>query len=110
MKEKYRIVSHTADLQIEVFGDSKEALFKNALFGMFDAIKPRYSSGPTKSFEINVTAGSAELLLVEFLSEALYLSDVHSVAFEKMDIQLLSDIALKATLYGKPCQGFEVVE
>ena len=38
--KKFEILEHKADLQIRVFGRTKEELFQNALFGMQESMKP----------------------------------------------------------------------
>lgn len=109
-QEKYQIISHTADLQLKFFGNSFKELFENAVYGMFDAIKPHYLSKDLQEFTVEIKASNRELLLVDFLSEALYLSDAHSVAFKKAQIKQLTENDIKATLQGSSISGFDVVE
>ena len=62
------------------------------------------------SHDIDVVANDYESLLVDFLSEALYLSDVYNEAYLDSQINLLTDQSIRATLQGVPVTGFEVVE
>ena len=106
----YEVVAHTADLQLIIFGTTKDELFKHALQGMFEVIKPSYTTNTLIEYTVQVTSANLELLLADFLSEALYLSDVHSLAFRKAKILSLTDTEIKATLFGSKISGFEVVE
>lgn len=114
-------LSHTADIQLRVFGTTMAELFCHALVGMFQSIKPQASGCvvvderlvcpvlPVKR-TVALCAGDREQLLVDFLSEALYLSDVHNEAYLDAHIEELSQTHIRATLQGIPITGFAVVE
>jgi SHS2 domain-containing protein len=117
----FELVSHTADIKIRVFGKSLKDLFRNALVGMFQSIGPHASgckvtngrlvcpSLPVSHF-INVSAIDLPNLLIDFLSEALYLSDVHNEAYLDATIDELNERHIKAKIYGIVVERFEVVE
>lgn len=117
----FQVLPHTADIQIRVFGSTKEDLFKHALIGMFQSIGPRSLSCtvqeerlvcpdlPCKR-EMTITAGDQEQLLVDFLSHALYLSDVHNEAYLDATILSFSEQQIHALLLGIPVTTFEVAE
>lgn len=117
----FESVPHTADIQIRVYGATLEELFTNALVGMFQSIGPKAEgcqvvderlvcpSLPQEHI-IQVNAPDKDALLVDFLSEALYLSDINNEAYLAADIIEFSDCALKARLKGVKVIGFEVVE
>ena len=63
-----------------------------------------------ETHEIKVEAIDRDALLVDFLSEALYLSDVNNEAYLDVEINELSDTTISATLRGIKITGFEVVE
>ena len=48
--------------------------------------------------------------VVDFLSEALYLSDVHNEAYLDATIRYVDDNRIDAVLHGIKVRGFEVVE
>lgn len=116
---------HTADLKMRAYGSTIPELFNNALIGMFTVIKPK---GPyisyldqtdqakifclkfTSTRKIHVTAASQDLLLIAFLSECLYLSDIYNEVYLACDFSLLTQTELRAILRGTPITGFEVVE
>lgn len=106
----YETVAHTADLQLNFFGATKQELFAHALQGMFTAVQPRYSTDEIHEYTVQVTAANSELLLADFLSEALYLADANGIAFRRAEIVTISDTAVTAKLFGSPILGYAVVE
>jgi SHS2 domain-containing protein len=122
----FEMLQHTADLKIRAYGSTIQELFKNSLKGMFSCIKPkgpyiRYETDKageeklvckkfTAQHNIHVRSESKEILLVDFLSDCLYLSDVHNEAYLDATFSLLEDTELQAIIYGTSITGFEVVE
>ncbi|HML19758.1 MAG TPA: archease [Candidatus Dependentiae bacterium] len=117
----FELLPHTADIKLRAYGASLEELFKHALQGMFQSISPQSEycvekqgrlvcKELTRQHEVEVRSADQELLLVDFLSEALYLSDIHNEAYFGLDIHILTHEYVKATVKGVPITGFEVVE
>lgn len=117
----FEMVPHTADIKIRAFGHTMEELFRHALQGMFQSVRPKAhgchehegrlicTSLPSRH-GIRVQSPDREALLVDFLSYALYLSDVHDEAYLDVDIHLLTCTSIIATVKGVKVTGFEVVE
>ncbi len=112
---------HTADIKIRVFGKTKEELFKHALIGMFQVVGPHVKgcnkegdalvcSELPKKHDIEVSSPDVESLFVDFLSDALWLSDVHNEAYLDVQVHELTDTNIKATILGVEVTGFDVVE
>lgn len=121
MKKDFEQLPHTADIKIRVYGVTKKELFKHALIGMFQIIGPHAKGCITKDdrlvcdqlpkqHEITVESPDGEALLVDFLSEVLWLSDVHNEAYLDAEIHQLTDRFIQATIHGVQVTGFEVVE
>lgn len=121
VKKDFEVIEHTADLKIRVYGISLKELFRNALIGMFQSIGPQSSSCAYKNDriicpelpiirEVQVTSPDRTILLVDFLSEALYLSDSYDEAYLDAIIHNMTDTNIKATICGIKVEGFEVVE
>jgi SHS2 domain-containing protein len=117
----FEVIPHTADIKIRVYGRDLAEFFRNAVFGMFQSIGPkapecREVQGRLvcpqlpKKHEVEVVSLDLESLLVDFLSEALYLSDVNDEAYLDARIHEVTEKHIKATLYGVKITGFEVVE
>lgn len=106
MKE-YLLLSSTSEHKIRVFGESWADLITHALVGMFKSIeaKPDLDKTPT-SREFDIKGFDRESLLVNFLSEALYLSSVNHEAYYEVDFTVLSDICAKGIMRGFKISGF----
>jgi SHS2 domain-containing protein len=86
---KYKILDHTADIGIEVWGKTKKELFGDAVEAMFDLMIDKEPDGkrflPAVNLKVtrkmaaleekvvNIKGADTEDLLVNFLREALYL-------------------------------------
>lgn len=102
---KYEILEHKADLKIKVFGKTKEELFKNALLAMAESQKGENFSGKvTRKIEIQ----SIDLisLLVDFLSEVLYLIQVNKEIYNDIKFTKFTDTELEAELFGQKVERF----
>ena len=121
MMQDFEQLPHTADIKIRVYGKTKKDLFRHALIGMFQVVGPKIAGCRVEyervfcdllaeKHEIMIQAPDEVALLVDFLSEALYLSDVNDEAYLDADIHELTDRTVKATIYGAKVTGFEVVE
>lgn len=121
MISDFELIPHTADIQIRVYGHTQAELFKHALMGMFQSIGPRSSECSVQNNrlvcpkfscnrEITITAYDMEQLLVDFLSHALYLCDVHNEAYLDATIIEITAEKIHAILHGVKITKFEVVE
>lgn len=80
---KYEILEHRADLKIRVFGKSKEELFSNALLAMNEAMRAEIRKPEeTSKGAIKIESADPQSLLVDFLNEVLYLSQVNKEVYE----------------------------
>lgn len=121
MPRDFEVLPHTADIKIRVYGDTLEQLFIHALIGMFQAVGP-HAPGCTKigerlvcdvlpeRHEIAVHSPDVHALMVDFLSEALYLSDIHNEAYLAATVHEITQTSIKATIRGIKITGFDVVE
>ncbi len=113
----FELIAHTADLKIRVYGNSLPELFAHAVVAMFQCIRPivsacRYQKDLLVCDELPVTrhvkiiSVDLESLLVDFLSEALYLSDVYDEAYLDATIEQIHEMnpthGLKALVSGTP--------
>lgn len=115
----YIILPHTADLRLKIFGKTKKELFFNAVRGMFLAIEPTYKKGaPEVERLVRINSKDIDALLIDFLSEVLYLSDIHDEAYNKIKIKRLNnksrtflgkkvrDQEIEVIIFGKKVKGF----
>lgn len=85
--KKYETLEHTADVMIRSHGKSIEELFANAAYGMFDQLADLSKVKPNESFRIDIEGGDPEQLLVDFLSELLYIFDTELVLLSEFDVK-----------------------
>lgn len=91
---EYEIWEHTADVGIAAYGSNLEELFRNAAKGMFDIItgkagkkeKTEFLGGAAQKYNVNLSAISLEQLVVDWLSELLYLFSAFGFLGVKYDI------------------------
>ncbi|NPV81284.1 MAG: archease [Firmicutes bacterium] len=74
----YEVFDHTADIGIRVWGESLEDLFETAGRSLLVIAAPRILVQPIQHRHIMVEADDLEALLVNWLSEILYLLYVES--------------------------------
>ena len=85
-RKKYEYLEHTADIKFQAYGDTLEEVFENAALAMFNVIiDTEKVSGETER-EVLLTSPDLESLLVDWLSELLYLFEVDEVVFWKFQL------------------------
>jgi SHS2 domain-containing protein len=109
--KKFEVLEHKADLKIKVFGKTKEELFENAMVGMFEAAKYEMIKRLTtrrlttkrlaiKRLAIKIKSIDLPSLLVDFLSEVLYLAETKKLVFEKVEFKKFTENEIEAKLTG----------
>jgi len=98
---KYTIIDHTADIGIDVFGDTLQDLFSNAGFALFDIITDLSTVEYKVKHSLNIIGVDKEQLLVNWLSELLFLHDVKNLLFKNFCVNQLSDYQLNADVSGE---------
>lgn len=104
--KKFEILEHKADLKIRVFGRTKEDLFKNAVLAMTSGLRPKIKNQRAKIKNIKIESTNLETLLVDFLSEVLYLTQVNKEVYNNVAFLQFADSALEAELQGEKIERF----
>jgi len=100
MKE-FEILEHTADIGLVAYGKNKKEVFLNTAKGMFKIIAGENRDLKEDFYDkIKLEAESLEDLLVAWLNELLYISEVKLVVLNKFKIEELSDYHIKAEIRG----------
>ena len=105
MMKKYETLEHTADLRIRAFGKTKKELFLNVLLGMTESQKAEKLAKEAKR-EIKIKSLDLEALLVDFLSEALYLTQVNREIYNDIKFTKFTDTELEGELTGYKVERF----
>jgi len=105
--KKFEILEHKADLKIRVFGKTKEELFLNVLLAMTESQKAEKEK-PFKTIkrEIKIKSSDLPALLVDFLSEVLYLTQINKEIYNNIKFKKFTDTELEAELPGQKVERF----
>jgi SHS2 domain-containing protein len=77
----YRVLSHTADTGIEATGDSLSSLVTELATGMFSLVATIEPSAAVRWAQVRVESATPEDLVVDTLSELVYLSEIEDLVF-----------------------------
>jgi SHS2 domain-containing protein len=102
MKRQFEEIEHTADLAIQVWGSAMTDLFANAAYGMSCMLAETVEETLTVRKTIELAADDLETLLVDWLSELLFLGEQEDVVFTGIDELHISGNQLRATVRGGP--------
>ena len=96
---RYKIIDHTADIGIEVEGDSLEEIFFQSYKGLYEiaGIK-KETTGEKGKFEIK--ADTLEELLIKFLNELIYYIYVKNKFWEIKKLEIKMNKKLKIIIEG----------
>jgi SHS2 domain-containing protein len=99
--EPFRVLEHTADIGFEAFGSTREEVFVNAARALFHLIIERDSVSPREVASLQVEGRDPPSLLVNWLSELLYLHDAEDWIFRDFEVRSLQDTSLAALARGE---------
>ena len=101
--EAYEIIDHTADVGIKAYGRTLGEAFENAAKGMFDLITDKSEIEPIGQYDIFLEAPDLEQLLVDWLSELLFLNTSQNLVFGFFKILELDEknSKLKGRVFGE---------
>ena len=74
----HRLVDHTADEIVEAWGPSRAACLEEAALGLVELFARPTSTTPTRSHEATLDGRDPATLLLEVLSEIIYLADAEN--------------------------------
>ena len=99
--EPFTLFDHTADIGIEAHGKTIEEAFENVGKGMFAVITDHAVIQPTTLTTISLPRDAdMEQLVIDWLSELLYLHDVKGLVFGKFQVKIQEMLEAKA--WGEP--------
>ena len=101
---QFRILEHTADVGFEAFGSTREEAFVNAARALTYLIVELETIDPGEEVTVQVQGTDPASLLVNWLSELLFLHDAEGWLFRDFEIQSLQDDALSALARGEKFQ------
>jgi SHS2 domain-containing protein len=84
----YELVDHTADIGVKAYGKTLSEAFENAAKGMFDIITDSSEIENIGQYNIELEAPDLEQLLVDWLSELLFLNSAKNIVFGFFKVEL----------------------
>ena len=98
----FEILEHTADVGVLARGRTLADAFAHAAEGIFSIMVNLDGVRETEQRPIAVAARDWPGLLVAWLSELLYYSDVEGLLFKRFEMQDFRPYALRAVAFGEP--------
>ena len=98
----FETFDHTADVGIVGRGTTLGEAFANAAKAMFSLMVDLDRIEPREERRIEVEADDREGLLVAWLAELLYVSEVDYLVFNRFDVDEISDTRVVAHAHGEP--------
>jgi len=97
----FEFFDHTADVGMIARGATLGEAFANAAKGMFALMVDLERVAEREERRVEVTADDAEGLLVNWLAELLYISEVDGLVFRRFDIEEAGETRLAARAFGE---------
>lgn len=100
-RASFEILEHTADVGVIAHGSTLAEAFVQAAEGMFSIMVNPKGVREDQKRSLAVEARDWPSLLVAWLSELLYFSDVDSLVFKRFEIKEMAPYWLRASAYGE---------
>ncbi len=108
---RWQFLPHVADIKIRVEGSSVADLLLSAMLALAKILQPGNCSDQGKLTVkkiIKIKTTDKTSLLIEFLNQVLFYSQVEGAIFCRLAIDKISDNSLTATISGYKVEGFAV--
>ena len=98
----YEFIDHTADIGVKAYGKTLAEAFENAAKGMFHIITDNSEIENIGQYDVELDAPDLEQLLVDWLSELLFLNTARNQVFGffKVDLDEKNN-KLSAKIFGE---------
>ena len=100
-RRNFKFIDHTADMGIQVYGQSLALLFQHAAEGFYYIITDPERIREKESREISVKGNGLEDLLVNWLNELVYLFETSGFLFRRFEVLDLGEFFIDAVAFGE---------
>lgn len=108
--KRFEEIPHTADWSFRAFGRDLRELFANAACALFALEGARAEEGAAETARAVEASGiDYESLLVNWLTELLWLQESHRETYHRFNIETLSPTALRAQVFGTPMGSLDKI-
>jgi SHS2 domain-containing protein len=87
----YRELPHTADWELEIWAPDIGALLEQAARGMYHLCQAKLYSHPRLTHRIELIIIEPEILLIDFLTELIFLTESEGLAFDEFNLKFEGD-------------------
>lgn len=87
----FREISHTADWELEVWAPDLPSLLEHAARGMYHLTHLELTPEPHQSRKLEIQYTEPETLLIDFLSELIYVAESENIAFDSFNLHIQGD-------------------
>jgi SHS2 domain-containing protein len=100
--KRFEEIPHTADWSFRAFGRDLNELFENAAGAIFELEGAAGEGGTEIARAVEIAGIDYESLLVNWLSELLYMQESHREVYHRFHVEALTPTALTARVHGTP--------
>lgn len=101
VKKGFEVLDHTADIGIAAYGTDIKEVFCNAALGLFSLMAELDDIKEDVQREVKLSAEDEEVLLIEWLNELIYISDVEHIIFKRFEIDEPAGNQIRARCFGE---------
>lgn len=101
MTAKYRLLEHTADVRVEIYGASFAELLRNAAYCVFDVMIDLAQVRVSEHMTVALTAADEAELLLDWLRELLFLFSTRGFVVGRVGFEEVTTTRLQAVLSGE---------
>jgi SHS2 domain-containing protein len=98
----YRLLDHTADVQVEILGRTFEELLTNAALCVSEVMFDRRRVQELQSVDVAIESPDRAELVMDWLRELLYTFSTRGFAVASVRFELVEEKRLRAELSGEP--------
>jgi len=98
---RYRLLEHTSDVKVEIYGADLAELFTNAAICLFDLILDRSKVHEAASVPVSLESAALPELFLDWLRELLFLFSTRSLAIGRVEIGSIEPTRIKAIVFGE---------
>ncbi len=98
---RYTIIDHTADVGLDVVGDTLEDAFSTTAEAMFELLWKTSDIKETEELSIELVADSLDQLVVDWLSEMIFIYETQGRLFRSVKVDSLMPEKRDSSLEGK---------
>ncbi len=101
MSIPYRLLEHTSDIKVEIYGADLDELFTNAATCLSDLTLNLNKVRETQSVPVSLSSADLPELFLDWLRELLFLFSTRSLAIRRVEIHSIEPTSIKATIFAE---------